>query len=190
MHLPGIEPGSHRWQRCILPLNHRCFSSLSSFSLLVFMTEKKEGTVRRRGVPWRRAFGRGGYGRVKAMLPPCLWRSRGGGTYSYMYVCEGSGFPRIYVSGRGDLETGFAENSHLHSQQHGRQSEGAGAREAGERGDGGLRQRAHHVRPTCRRRPATPHLPLSALRPCTTQNVVSHIRECCLRNEAFLSTGK
>ena len=22
MHQPGIEPGSHRWQRCILPLNH------------------------------------------------------------------------------------------------------------------------------------------------------------------------
>ena len=24
MHQPGIEPGSHRWQRCILPLDHRC----------------------------------------------------------------------------------------------------------------------------------------------------------------------
>ena len=22
MHQPGIEPGSHRWQRCILPLDH------------------------------------------------------------------------------------------------------------------------------------------------------------------------
>ena len=25
MHRPGIEPGSKRWQRSILPLNHRCF---------------------------------------------------------------------------------------------------------------------------------------------------------------------
>ena len=24
VHRPGIEPGSHRWQRCILPLDHRC----------------------------------------------------------------------------------------------------------------------------------------------------------------------
>ena len=24
MHQPGIEPGSHRWQRCILPLDHWC----------------------------------------------------------------------------------------------------------------------------------------------------------------------
>ena len=24
MHQPGIEPGSHRWQRCILPLDHGC----------------------------------------------------------------------------------------------------------------------------------------------------------------------
>ena len=24
MHQPGIEPGSHRWQRCILPLAHWC----------------------------------------------------------------------------------------------------------------------------------------------------------------------
>lgn len=24
MHLPGIEPGSLRWQRSILPLDHRC----------------------------------------------------------------------------------------------------------------------------------------------------------------------
>ena len=22
MHQPGIKPGSHRWQRCILPLDH------------------------------------------------------------------------------------------------------------------------------------------------------------------------
>jgi len=22
LHQPGIEPGSHRWQRCILPLDH------------------------------------------------------------------------------------------------------------------------------------------------------------------------
>ena len=22
VHQPGIEPGSHRWQRCILPLDH------------------------------------------------------------------------------------------------------------------------------------------------------------------------
>ena len=22
MHQPGIEPGSHQWQRCILPLDH------------------------------------------------------------------------------------------------------------------------------------------------------------------------
>ena len=22
MHQPGVEPGSHRWQRCILPLDH------------------------------------------------------------------------------------------------------------------------------------------------------------------------
>ena len=26
MHQPGIEPGSHRWQRCILPLDHRCLA--------------------------------------------------------------------------------------------------------------------------------------------------------------------
>ena len=25
MHQPGVKPGSHRWQRCILPLDH-CFS--------------------------------------------------------------------------------------------------------------------------------------------------------------------
>ena len=25
MHQPEIEPGSHRWQRCILPLDHWCF---------------------------------------------------------------------------------------------------------------------------------------------------------------------
>lgn len=25
MHQPGIEPGSHRWQRCILPLDHWCW---------------------------------------------------------------------------------------------------------------------------------------------------------------------
>ena len=25
MHRPGIEPGPSRWQRPILPLNHRCF---------------------------------------------------------------------------------------------------------------------------------------------------------------------
>ena len=24
VHQPGIEPGSHRWQRCILPLDHWC----------------------------------------------------------------------------------------------------------------------------------------------------------------------
>ena len=24
MHQPGTKPGSRRWQRCILPLNHRC----------------------------------------------------------------------------------------------------------------------------------------------------------------------
>ena len=24
MHQPGIEPGSHRWQQCILPLDHWC----------------------------------------------------------------------------------------------------------------------------------------------------------------------
>ena len=27
MHQPGIEPGSHQWQRCILPLDHWCFWS-------------------------------------------------------------------------------------------------------------------------------------------------------------------
>ena len=26
MHQPGIEPGSHRWQRCILPLDHWCLT--------------------------------------------------------------------------------------------------------------------------------------------------------------------
>ena len=26
MHQPGIEPGSHRWQRCILPLDHWCMN--------------------------------------------------------------------------------------------------------------------------------------------------------------------
>ena len=25
MHQPGIDPGSHRWQRCILPLDHWCW---------------------------------------------------------------------------------------------------------------------------------------------------------------------
>ena len=25
LHQPGIEPGSHRWQGCILPLDHLCF---------------------------------------------------------------------------------------------------------------------------------------------------------------------
>ena len=24
LHQPGIEPGSHRWQRCVLPLDHWC----------------------------------------------------------------------------------------------------------------------------------------------------------------------
>ena len=24
MHRPAIEPGSHAWEACILPLNHRC----------------------------------------------------------------------------------------------------------------------------------------------------------------------
>ena len=24
MHPPGIKPGLHRWQRCILPLDHGC----------------------------------------------------------------------------------------------------------------------------------------------------------------------
>jgi hypothetical protein len=28
MHRPGIEPGASRWQRLILPLNHRCFDWL------------------------------------------------------------------------------------------------------------------------------------------------------------------
>ena len=30
MHQPGIEPGSHRWQRCILPLDHWCSECVSS----------------------------------------------------------------------------------------------------------------------------------------------------------------
>ena len=32
MHQPGIEPGSHRWQRCILPLDHWCLSRFSRVS--------------------------------------------------------------------------------------------------------------------------------------------------------------
>ena len=33
VHQPGIEPGSHRWQRCILPLDHSCLcESLGSVS--------------------------------------------------------------------------------------------------------------------------------------------------------------
>ena len=59
---------------------------------------------------------------------------------------------------------------------HGRQSEGAGAREAGERGDGGLRQRAHHVRPS-RRRPATPALAAAGVRrPCTSCVVCGDVK--------------
>ena len=27
MHQPGIEPGTHRWQRCILPLDHWCMKA-------------------------------------------------------------------------------------------------------------------------------------------------------------------
>ena len=36
VHQPGIEPGSHRWQRCILPLDHwcQCLSISSHISFL------------------------------------------------------------------------------------------------------------------------------------------------------------
>ena len=29
LHQPGIEPGSHRWERCILPQNHWCLKASS-----------------------------------------------------------------------------------------------------------------------------------------------------------------
>jgi hypothetical protein len=29
VHRPGIEPGSHPWQGCILPLDHRCSGAFS-----------------------------------------------------------------------------------------------------------------------------------------------------------------
>ena len=34
MHRPGIEPGAQRWQRWILPLNHRCLVSFDVKGLL------------------------------------------------------------------------------------------------------------------------------------------------------------
>ncbi len=44
MHQPGIEPGSHRWQRCILPLDHWCFCKISRPYILkhlsCFMTKQ------------------------------------------------------------------------------------------------------------------------------------------------------
>ena len=66
--------------------------------------------------------------------------------------------------------------AHPEFKHHGRQSEGAGAREAGERGDGGLRQRAHHVRPS-RRCPATPALAAAGVRrPCTSCVVCGDVK--------------
>ena len=31
MHAPGVEPGSERWQRSILPLNYACYCISQSF---------------------------------------------------------------------------------------------------------------------------------------------------------------
>ena len=36
MHHPGIEPGSHRWQRRILPLNHWCYCFSLIYDTLIF----------------------------------------------------------------------------------------------------------------------------------------------------------
>ena len=50
---PGIEPGSHPWQGCILPLNHvRSYERGGNFDLITFNS-------------WRGEF----FG------PPCIWNS-------------------------------------------------------------------------------------------------------------------
>ena len=54
VHQPGIEPGSHRWQRCILPLDHLCPANFSSPSAVCIHHPPLAGTL---GLPrWSRAF--------------------------------------------------------------------------------------------------------------------------------------
>ena len=64
LHRPGIEPGASRWQRLILPLNHRCyfwfwmkiFKRLQTIFTFVYRILNEIFPGRRGQIDWEKGF--------------------------------------------------------------------------------------------------------------------------------------
>ena len=54
MHQPRIERGSHRWQRCILPLDHWCWSDM--FTRLKICNHVHQPRIERGSHRWQRCI--------------------------------------------------------------------------------------------------------------------------------------
>ena len=100
VHRPGIEPGPHRWQRCILPLDHRCcykWRSTTSWSC---------------GALGRMAGGDSGslsaphpHGKSTRIGQHCQWAAgvslpppQASGSWAHSHLCCPSGVPREHNS--------------------------------------------------------------------------------------------